>query len=61
MNKEKNIFVTIDSDNVRKAQECLRDNGIEESETGVVIEAIGAILLDIDLEDFIDWEFKSEN
>ena len=61
MNKERNIFVTINSDNVRKAQECLRDNGIEESETGVVIEAIGAILLDIDLEDFIDWDFKNEN
>ena len=40
------------------AQRVLADNGIEISETPVVTEALGSILLDMDLSDLIEYDTK---
>ena len=40
------------------AQRVLADNGIEISETPVVTEALGSILLDTDLSDLIEYDTK---
>lgn len=42
------------------AQQVLFDNGIDADETAVVLQALGCVLLDIDLEDedLLDWEFE---
>ena len=44
---------------VLHAQQVLFDNGIDADETAVVLQALGCVLLDIDLEDenLLDWEF----
>lgn len=41
MNKEK----------IKKAEQCLIDNGIEEDEVEIVLQALGYILLDMELID----------
>lgn len=41
-----------------KAMQCLVDNGVDEDEAPVVLQALGYILLDKELEDLIDWDFK---
>ena len=40
------------------AQRVLADNGIKISETPVVTEALGSILLDMDLSDLIEYDTK---
>ena len=45
---------------VWKAQRVLADNGIEKSETAVVLEALGYVLLDEELEDLLKWEWNKE-
>lgn len=45
-----NIDTTINKENIRRAMIVLIDNGIEESEAGVVLDAIGCTLLDIHLD-----------
>ena len=40
------------------AQRVLADNGIETDETPVVTEALGSILLDMDLSDLIEYDTK---
>ena len=47
-----NIFT---KENVLKAQEVLLDNGIEEGESGIILQAIG-YAFDVELEDLIDWK-----
>ena len=41
--------VSIPADNIKKAEEVLADNGIEEDETSEVLQAIGYTLLDAEL------------
>ena len=48
--------VNIDEEMIRKAQQCLADNGIEPDETATVLQALGYILLDSELEDLLDWD-----
>lgn len=43
----------------RKAQQVLADNGVEVDETATVLQAIGYVLLDEELN--VDWEFASKN
>lgn len=43
-------------DRVLAAQRVLMDNGIDVGETDVVIEALGAVLMDEDWEDLIEWD-----
>lgn len=45
-----NINTTINKENIRRAMIVLIDNGIEESEAGVVLDAIGCTLLDTHLD-----------
>ena len=45
-----NIDTTITKENIRRAMIVLIDNGIEESEAGVVLDAIGCTLLDTHLD-----------
>ena len=45
-----NISTTINKENIRRAMIVLIDNGIEESEAGVVLDAIGCTLLDTHLD-----------
>ena len=49
--------VVLDKEKMVKAQKCLEDNGIDASETGIVLQALGYILLDMELENIIDWEY----
>ena len=44
-----NSETEISRDSIEKAMQCLADNGIEEDETDTVLQAIGYILLDIEL------------
>lgn len=39
----------IANEDIRKAEQCLIDNGIEEDEAPIVLQAIGYILLDEEL------------
>lgn len=41
---------TIDKENIRRAMNVLVDNGVERSESGVVLDAIGCTLLDMHLD-----------
>lgn len=41
---------TIDKENIRRAMNVLADNGVERSESGVVLDAIGCTLLDMHLD-----------
>lgn len=50
---------TIDLEAVRKALDCLKDNGIEESECPAVLQALGYILMDTELDYlFADADYK---
>lgn len=42
-----------------KAMQCLVDNGVDEDDAPIVLQALGYILLDEELEDVIDWNFKA--
>lgn len=44
-----NIVVNIDKTKLKKAAQCLIDNGIEPDEAETVLQAIGYILLDKEL------------
>ena len=44
-----NIVLNIDEAKLKKAEQCLIDNGIEPDETETVLQAIGYILLDKEL------------
>lgn len=44
--------------NIRRAQQCLYDNGIDADETATVLQALGYILLDKELDDLLDWDFE---
>lgn len=48
--------VKINKNMIKKAQECLADNGIDRDETATVLQALGYILLDSELEDLLDWD-----
>ena len=37
------------------AQRVLMDNGIDASDTGTVIQALGYVLADVEWEEFIEW------
>ena len=39
----------VTSETIRKAEQCLVDNGIEPNEVSVVLQVLGYILLDADL------------
>ena len=58
-NKMKSITikrnVTINNEKARAAQRVLMDNGIDPGETGIVLQALGAVILEEDLEKVIDW------
>ena len=41
---------TIDKENIRRAMNVLADNGVERSESGIVLDAIGCTLLDMHLD-----------
>ena len=43
---------------VLAAQRVLMDNGIEPDETGIVMQALGCVLFDAELEDMIWWDSK---
>lgn len=45
-----NINKTIDAEDIRRTMRVLIDNGIDESEAGVVLQAIGYTLLDAELD-----------
>lgn len=49
----------IDRENIRRALQCLEDNGVERSECPVVLQALGYILTDTELEDlFTDEDYE---
>lgn len=43
----------IDRENIRRALQCLEDNGIDKDECPVVLQALGYILTDTELEDLL--------
>ena len=43
------MMISIDKKRLQKAEKCLADNGIETDETSIVLQAIGYILLDVEL------------
>ena len=45
----------VTKEQVIKAQKCLADNGIDQEETATVLQALGYILLDKELEDLLEW------
>ena len=47
------INKTITKEDIKRTLKILENNGIEKDETGVVLQAIGYTLLDIELEDLI--------
>ena len=47
--------ITISKEKARAAQRVLMDNGIDPDETGIVLQALGAVILEEDLEKVIDW------
>lgn len=52
------INKTIDAEDIRRTIQVLIDNGIDESEAGVVLNAIGYTLLDTELDtegDEMEW------
>ena len=53
--------VNINEEMIRKAQQCLADNGIDPDETATVLQALGYILLDSELEDMLDWDTAQTN
>ena len=50
--------MNINKEKVLKAQQCLADNGIEPDETATVLQALGYILLDLELDEYLDWHFE---
>ena len=50
------IKTDITKENVRRAQLALADNGIELDETATVLQALGYILLDTELDELLDWD-----
>lgn len=51
---------TINRETVKKALDCLKDNGIERSECPVVLQALGYILMDTELEPlFVDTDYEA--
>lgn len=46
---EDHIKVEIPRENLRAAEQCLIDNGIDSEEAEIVLQALGYILLDIEL------------
>lgn len=43
------VFTTITEENIAKTIQCLIDNGIDESEAEIVLQAIGYTLIDTEL------------
>ena len=50
---KENVIIT--EERARAAQRVLMDNGIDPDETGIVLQALGAVILEEDLEKVIDW------
>lgn len=46
------ISVKLDEENIRRTLQVLIDNGVEADEAPEVLSAIGATLLDTDIDDF---------
>ena len=42
-------MISIDKENIKRAEQVLIDNGIEEDEAEIVLQAIGYVLLDEEL------------
>ena len=53
---EGNVIIT--EERARAAQRVLMDNGIDPGETGVVLQALGAVIFEEELESVIDWNSK---
>ena len=51
MNRRKYVWIETDitEEKIKKAEQCLIDNGIDSDEAGTVLQAIGYILLDGEL------------
>lgn len=47
-----NIKVELRTESVYKAKQVLIDNGISEDEAGTVLQALGFVLIGVDLEEF---------
>lgn len=45
----KGVNILISNDKIKAAEKCLIDNGIEFEEASTVLQAIGYILLDVEL------------
>lgn len=58
-NNELEIHTNITKEHLQKAQQVLVDSGIEADETGTVLQALGYVLLDKELESLIDWDFEN--
>lgn len=54
----KGVNILISNDKIKAAEKCLIDNGIESEEAATVLQAIGYILLNVDL--YSDVEFKNK-
>lgn len=54
--KKIDVKTVITDEMVKKAQQVLVDNGIDTDETATVIQAIGYVLLNTELENLIDWD-----
>ena len=50
----------ITAEAVQKVQHILANNGVEPDETGNVLQTIGYVLLDKELENLIDWDFGTQ-
>lgn len=48
--------MSITKEDIRRTMQVLVDNGIEPDEAATVMQAIGYTLLDMELEDLIDWD-----
>ena len=51
--------LVIDKKTARAAQRVLYDNGIEADETGIVLQALCAVIFNEELDDIIDWNDKN--
>lgn len=54
---EGNVIIT--EERARAAQRVLMDNGIDPDETGIVLQALGAVIFEEELESVIDWNPKN--
>lgn len=57
--KHQDVTAVLTREHIQKALQCLADNGIEEGECAIVLQALCYILMDIEIEDLLeeeDWD-----